>query len=86
MNLLLPGDPQFNAWMAIPPPDTNHAYVVRPGGNGLMESVSADELDEYLLSGEYDERLDEIEEEDAVIEIEQPRSNILYLPTAVSFA
>jgi hypothetical protein len=74
--------------MAIPPPDTNHAYVVRPGGNGLMESVSIDELDEYLLSGEYDERLEEIEEEDTttVIEIEQPRSNILYLPTAVSFA
>jgi hypothetical protein len=71
--------------MAIPPPDSDHAYVVRPGGSRLMESVSVDELDEYLLSGEYDERLDEIEEEDAAIEIEQPRSSILYLPTAVSF-
>ncbi len=75
--------------MAIPPPDGDYAYVVRPGGSPLMESVTPDELEEYLLSGEYDERLEEIEEEDAdlesVVEIEQPRSSILYLPTAISF-
>ncbi len=85
MSLLLPGDPEFRFWLAIPPPDSQHAYVVRPGGNGLQESVSVEELDDYLLSGEYDERLEEIDEEDAAIEIEQPRSSILYLPTAVSF-
>lgn len=85
--LLLPGDPTFYQWMALPPPDRHHAYVVRPGGSGLMESVTADQLDDYLLSGEYDERLEEIVDSDepTAIEIDQPRSNILYLPTAVSF-
>lgn len=83
--LLLPGNPEFSRLLAVPPPNKGERfYVVRPGGSGLMESVSDDELDEYLLSGEYDERLDEIDKQDSIAINESITSDILYLPCSVS--
>jgi len=78
--ILLPGDPGFKEILATPPPTAGAdvAFVVRPGGNGLIEGVSLDALDDYLQSGEYDERLEEIEAEEAP-------SSLLYLPCEVVF-
>lgn len=75
--LLLPGDSGFNEILATPPPTAGAdvAFVVRPGGNGLIEGVSLDALDDYLQSGEYDERIEEIEAEEP--------SSLLYLPCEV---
>ncbi|KST64075.1 hypothetical protein [Mastigocoleus testarum] len=65
--LLLPGEPGFqetlvNA-MHLFKPRHNTAFIARPGSNGLMIPVSGAELREYLLGGEYDERMDELENE-----------------------
>jgi hypothetical protein len=58
--IILPGDPDFN--IATPPPtDGDRLFVVRPGSL-LMEAVSSAEMDEYLLSGEYDDRISEMEQ------------------------
>lgn len=81
--LLLPGSPEYNRLLAVPPPNRGERfYVVRPGGSGLMESVSDSELDEYLNSGEYDERLDEIGDNEIEINSEL-RSDVLYLPCSI---
>lgn len=81
--LLLPGDAEYNRLLAVPPPNQGERfYVVRPGGSGLMESVSDDELDEYLLSGEYEERLGEIGESELEIN-EELRSDVLFLPCSI---
>lgn len=70
--LILPGDPEFNATLATPPPNWRqvaaslsgeYAFVARTG-SGLLEPVSFRELDEYLEGGEYDERMDEIAAEE----------------------
>lgn len=76
--LLLPGEPGFNEILALPPPSNNRnvSYVVRSGGT-LIESVDDAELEEYFDSGEYDERLEQID-------IEEAESDILYLPSSVS--
>lgn len=83
MMLALPGTPEYNRFLAVPPPNQGERfYVVRPGSAGIMEAVSDDELDEYLLSGEYDERLDEIANDE--IEINQDlRSDVIYLPCSI---
>lgn len=66
--LILPGDPEFSATLATPPPNWRqvaanlsgeYAFVARTG-SGLLEPVSFRELDEYLDGGEYDERMGEI--------------------------
>lgn len=81
--LLLPGQPQFTKWLALPPPSTeNCSYVVRPGSFGMMESVNDSQLDEYLNSGEYDERLDEIDNEELEIN-SNLWSSVLYLPISL---
>lgn len=68
--LILPGDPDFDATLAIPPPtwravasrSPQFAFVAR-AGSGLLEPVTMAELEDYLEGGEYDERLIEIGEE-----------------------
>ncbi|NEP17821.1 MAG: hypothetical protein F6J97_13100 [Leptolyngbya sp. SIO4C1] len=84
--LLLPGDPGFSYYLNLPPPDPRQKvnYVVRSGG-GLMEAVDDGGLAEYFSSGEYDERLSQIEEENPSEEIliEGITSDVLYLPCSV---
>lgn len=86
--LLLPGQRGFSAYLNIPPPDPRRGvnYVVRSGG-GLTEAVDGEELTEYLNGGEYDERLSQIEAEDAVEEEIVTHqglvSDVLYLPCSV---
>lgn len=74
--LMLPGHPDFNRILATPPPDPDRRkdFVVRKGGS-LLESIDSSGLDEYFESGEYEERLEEIEE------IE---SDLLYLPVSIT--
>lgn len=71
-SLILPGDPEFNFTLATsPPPNWRQAaakgggfvnFVIEPN-SGLMRPVTPEELTEYLEGGEYDERLDEIEDD-----------------------
>lgn len=86
--LLLPGQPGFNQILATPPPDPRRGvnYVVRTDSS-LMEAVGDDDLEDYLQGGEYDERLDQIEQENsAEIPINEGlRSSVLYLPCSISF-
>lgn len=84
--LILPGDPEFNSTLATPPPgwrdaaakdgDT-FAFVVEPG-SGLARCVGSKGLEDYLNSGEYDERLLEIEDDE--LEEEEEEEGLLYLP------
>lgn len=68
--LILPGHPLFNLTLATPRPDyqdkaardgNTYAFVAEPN-SGLMRPVTSEELEEYLYGGEYEERLDEIDE------------------------
>ncbi|MGG6296303.1 hypothetical protein ACQ4M4_18085 [Leptolyngbya sp. AN02str] len=63
MSIFLPGDAGFYETLAITPPDPlcEHNFVVR-SGSLVAEPVSDDELEEYLLGGEYDEKLMQNEE------------------------
>ena len=89
MALLLPGQPGFAETLLIPPPSPGMScdWVMRKG-EMLMEAVTGDQLDEYFDSGEYDERLEEIEpEQPQTSEIpinEGLRSTVLYLPCSVA--
>lgn len=73
--ILLPGDPGFAETLAAPPPNwgevaardgSSYAFAVRPGSAGVAEAVTLTELEDFIYSGEYDERLDEIEQEEAL--------------------
>lgn len=63
--LILPGDPEFYATLGttLPPSPPGSAYIVR-AGSLLLEPATQEEIDEYLLGGEYDERLSEMEPEE----------------------
>lgn len=64
--LILPGDPEFDLTLGLtlPPAEQPDAvFIVRPGSL-LMEAVPPDQVDEYLFSGEYDERLLEMQSYD----------------------
>lgn len=69
MDLILPGDPLYYATLyEAKPPDWEDAanrdgdicHFVFRQETGLMEAVTYAELEEYLNSGEYDDRLEEI--------------------------
>jgi hypothetical protein len=65
--LILPGDPLFDATlgMVLPPsPLSTEVCFVARAGSGILEPVTAAQAREYLLGGEYDERLAEIDDED----------------------
>ncbi len=73
--ILLPGDPGFSETLAAPPPNwgevaardgSSYAFAVRPDSGGVAEAVTLSELEDFLYSGEYDERLDEIAAEEAL--------------------
>ncbi len=73
--IILPGHPFFEQYLycTLPPNWRNFAYcnpdfafIASPGSNGLLKAVTDDELEEYLEGGEYDERLNEMENDDLI--------------------
>lgn len=80
--LILPGDPRFEATLAgtLPPVHANsdRIFVQRPGSL-LLEAVSQSEAEEFCWGGEYDERLAEIEDQDE--EAEWMEEDFLTFPT-----
>lgn len=68
--LILPGDPEFYETLGHPPPGWQQVAaacndgiaLIARAGSGILEAVSWDEAEEYLEGGEYDERLEELGE------------------------
>lgn len=60
--LIFPGDPDFDWWLSQPPPTytPNNALVADPWGN--MREADEKQLQEYLFGGEYEVRLEVLEE------------------------
>lgn len=62
--LIYPGNPEFDAVLATPPPNwrefayrnSGEAVFVAEPESGLLRPASSQELTEYLYGGEYDER------------------------------
>lgn len=65
--LILPGDVEYECTLngTLPPVQEGiqPLYIQRPGSL-LLEVATPEEMTEYLLSGEYDERLDEMPDDD----------------------
>lgn len=63
--LILPGDPEFHLTLGTvtPPAAPDQVFIVR-SGSLIMEPATPEEVDEYLQSGEYDQRLVEMGEEE----------------------
>ena len=68
--LILPGTEEFNNTLAQFPPNWKevawrncgeYAHIVRPNSGGLIETVPTSVAEEYYFSGEYDERLNQLE-------------------------
>lgn len=76
-HLILPGDPEFDFCLgAILPPNWKqaptvesggHAFVAR-AGSGILQPVTEQELDDYLYGGEYEERLQELGDDELLNE------------------
>jgi DNA/RNA endonuclease G (NUC1) len=62
--LILPDHPDFNRWLAIPPPSTNNSAFVAEIESGVLKEANEKEFIEYVFGGEYDERLEFIGEND----------------------
>jgi hypothetical protein len=64
--LILPGDAEYHLTLngMLPPVDRDRQplFIQRPG-SCLLEPATPEEMTEYLLSGEYDERLTEIDDD-----------------------
>jgi|GEM_PF-3144433 len=66
--IMLPGDPEFDCWLGIPPPDWkgmaektgNYSFVTDFWG--MLRSVDGQGFREYLLGGEYQDRLSQMYE------------------------
>ena len=66
--IMLPDDPAFNQWLGIPPPDWkgvaqktgNYSFVTDSWG--MLRATDGQGCREYLLGGEYEERLSEMYE------------------------
>lgn len=78
--LLLPGDLEFEQTLATPPPDwrrvaeqTGGSYAfVADSESGLLRTVDGLGCREYLLGGEYDQRLSTMydSEEDELLDLD----------------
>ena len=63
--LLLPGDPEFDRILSTPPPNWQEVAVrdgstytfLADSSSGILRTATALETQEYLLGGEYEERL-----------------------------
>lgn len=71
--LILPGDPEFDFtlataippnWLQVAEAIGQQVALVAEVGSGLLRPASADELDDYLMGGEYDERMEALEDAD----------------------
>jgi hypothetical protein len=71
-HLILPGHPLFEAtlqstlppgWRQFAHSNPEFGFVAR-AGSGILEAVSYKDLEEYIEGGEYDERLEEMGDED----------------------
>lgn len=67
--LILPGSPLFNESISLLQEfqvkfeaDDDYGFIVLPGSCGLMEAVTPKRAKEYLYDGEYEKRLEEMEE------------------------
>ncbi len=62
--LILPGDVEFECTVngLLPPTQRGDAVFIQRPGSLLLEAVSPEEAQEYLCSGEYDERLLEMDD------------------------
>lgn len=67
--LVYPGDPEFEAVLATPPPNWQEfayrnsgevVFVAQPE-SGLLRPANSQELTEYLYGGEYEERSQELD-------------------------
>lgn len=63
--LILPGDSEFDFTLGtVPPPAPPGAVFIARAGSGILEPASPEEIREYLNGGEYDERMEEIDEDE----------------------
>lgn len=62
--LILPGDVEFDCTLnqIRPPTQRGDAVFIQRPGSLLLEAVSPEEAQEYLCSGEYDDRLLEMDD------------------------
>ncbi len=74
--LILPGDPDFDltlgaclpsGWQDVAAATNGEFAFIARSGSGILEAVPAWEVEEYLEGGEYDQRLDEIDEDGTFI-------------------
>ena len=70
-SLILPGDPLFDWTLATAKPPGWQQSAAQTGeqvafvasvGSGILRPASRQEMNDYLYGGEYDDRLEEIEE------------------------
>lgn len=63
--LILPGTQEFEDFLSgevLPPTQRGDSVFIQRPGSLLLEAVSPEEAQEYLCSGEYDERLAEMDD------------------------
>lgn len=63
--LILPGNPEFDLTlgMALPPsPISEEVVFIARFGSGILEPATPEQAREYLMGGEYDERMNEIDD------------------------
>lgn len=67
--IIMPGTPLFNESINLLQEfqvrfesNDNYGFITLPGSCGLMEAVTPERAKEYLYDGEYEKRLEEIEE------------------------
>lgn len=74
-SLILPGDPEFDwtlsttlppGWLDVAEAIGEQVAFVCSPGSGVMRPATPEELTEYLWGGEYDERMQDLE--DVVVE------------------
>lgn len=64
--LILPGDPEFYMTLGTvtPPAPVDSVFIVR-SGSLILEPATPEEVDEYLAGGEYEQRMEEMDDEDS---------------------
>lgn len=71
--LILPGDPEFDLTLFLaPPPDWRETAdrvgeqvcFVASAGSGILRPADPNEVEEYLLGGEYDEMMGDYDDLD----------------------
>jgi hypothetical protein len=75
--IILPGTPEFDFtlgrnlppnWRAVAAQNGSSFHFVARSGSGILELVNDSDLQEYLEGGEYEERLNEMGDEDELEE------------------